>query len=118
MRTTMERRELRRHTASLLASLGNGADEVARRLAAASVKGEPGNPEGCAIAAYLGAVIGGDSRVESVKVSPWRVILHTSLGRRPVTVTLPPGLQSFVQRYDHCAFPELVRTSAPVSESV
>lgn len=111
MRASLQRRrELRRHTADMLESLGSDSSRVAERLRELGVRGLPGDPASCAVAVYLSAVIAADPAVKSVKVMPARVIISPAKGwRPPVVVGLPEAVRTFVAAFDRNAMPELVR---------
>lgn len=103
------RQELREQVAELLTSLGDDPRHVAGRLQAAGVVGTPGNVKDCAIARYLTAVVGADTRIRCVKVTNRSVALTASRSWRPLRVRLPRPLQEFVVGFDHCLHPELIR---------
>jgi hypothetical protein len=105
------RRELRSNTTNVLGSLGRDADELARRLAEAGVKGTPSDPRDCAIAVYLSAFVPADPKVRSIKVTADRVVISTARRLRPpVVIRLPEALRQFVARFDRHVYPLLVRT--------
>ncbi len=114
--TLQWRRDLRRHTAEMLQSLGRDTSNVAARLRELGVRGLPGDPSSCAVAVYLSAVIGADPAVKNVKVMPARVVLTPARRwRPPVVVSLPEAVRSFISAFDRNAMPELVRprTNSP-----
>jgi hypothetical protein len=106
-----ERRELARHAADLLGTLGDDQVTVARSLAAAGVTGEPADARRCALATYLRAVMQGDARVGAVRVFHDRVVISCPgrLRQRRVTVMLPAPARSFVAGFDAEQYPTLVR---------
>lgn len=111
MRATLQwRREMRRHTADMLNSLGRDSADVASRLKNLGVRGVPGDPGGCAIAVFLSAVVTADPAVKSVKVMPARVVICPARGwRPPVIVGLNEPVRTFIAAFDRNAMPELVR---------
>lgn len=108
------RRDLRIQIGQVLSSLGDDPAEVARRLEAAGVRGTPRDPRNCAIAVYLGAVVGADPRVRFLRVMPERVfVVASSWWRPPVIVPLPEALREFIPGFDLHAYPALVRLPQP-----
>lgn len=103
------RQELQQQVAELLSSLGDDPRRIADRLRADGALGTPGNVKDCAIARYLGAVVGADTRVRCVKVTNRAVVLSAKHSWRPLRVRLTRPLQEFVVRFDHCLHPELIR---------
>jgi|SRR5579862_250251 len=107
---TRARCELRTQVDAVLRSLGDDPAHVARHLEAAGVRGRPRNPEGCAIAVYLSAVVGSDPRVRAVLVMPERVVVQRARWwQAPVMVPLPKALCGFVAQFDHHRYPRLIR---------
>lgn len=102
---------------ALLAELGTTAVEVAESLQAAGVTGSRGDPRDCAVARYLGAVVGGERDVAGVSVG--RSVLWLSRrGLRPaVRVPLPVPVRHFVAAFDAGAHPELDRDARSASRS-
>jgi hypothetical protein len=113
-RSTDGRCVLRAQVARELGSLGATADEVAERLAAAGVRGRPGNASDCALAVYLSAVVASDPQVRAVYVAPERVLLKLDQRRwwPWIGVAMSKPLRSFVARFDRSAYPTLVRSDA------
>ncbi len=111
----MERgqRELIRTSAvTLLDSLGTSLDEVAGSLARTGVVGTPSDPQGCAVANFLQAVIGADPEVRSIHVSRSDVIIETAGWWRPrVVVRLPDPVRCFVAAFDERHYPQLLRAT-------
>jgi hypothetical protein len=103
------RRTLKDQTRDFLAALGDTSSEVASSLAAAGVTGTPGSAERCAVAAYLGAIIGSEDAISSVVVGTHRVYLRLHRGRRPVAVPLPRQIRDLIQAFDAELYPVLVR---------
>ena len=103
------RQELRHQVADLLRSLGDDPRRVADQLRAEGAVGTPGNVKDCAIARYLAAVVGADTRIRCLKVTNRSVVLTTERSCRPLRVRLTRPLQEFVVRFDHCLHPELIR---------
>lgn len=109
-RATPWRRALRAHVQEVLASLGNGPDEIARQLEEAGVRGTPHNQEDCAIAVYLSAVVGADPEVRRLRVRCERVVVESPRWyRHRVSVRLSRPLQEFVACFDHGIYPQLTR---------
>jgi hypothetical protein len=110
-----QRKALREQTRQLLDALGDDANQVANSLAAQGVHGTPHHPQRCPIARYMGAVVGGDNRVDAIAVH------HTVLFVRPAKSWLPPvrvtlsrAVRDFVTGFDEGRFPALqTRTPAP-----
>jgi hypothetical protein len=103
----------KRNTIGLLTSLGNTADAVAASLEAAGVRGVSANPRGCAVAVYLGAVIGADPQVRSVKVGRAEVVITPKRWwGRSIVVPIPPPAREFVVAFDAGRFPKLLRTAS------
>jgi hypothetical protein len=107
-------RELRQHVQELLIGLGNSPTEVAATLRRAGVRALPKDPQDCAIAVYLRAVIGGDRRVRSITVHGSTV--KVQLGERTrwrwpnlVSVLLPDPVRKFISAFDQVIYPDLVR---------
>ena len=112
------RRELRGHADCMLATLGDDAGEVARRLEDAGVRGTPGDPRDCAIAVYLSAVVAADPRVRSLRVMSQRVVISpTRWGHPPIVVELSDALRAFVVAFDRRAYPTIVRPERPARPS-
>jgi hypothetical protein len=81
---------------------------VASNLAAQQVVGKPRHSTDCAIARYLGAIVGTEQSVETVTVSD-RCVHLTLTGRRlPLRVRLPRQVCRFIQAFDAGCHPELV----------
>jgi hypothetical protein len=103
------RRQIRRGVEQVLRALGNDLDTIVSSLEAHGVRGMPKDPEECALARYLNAVIGGDPAISAVRV--WqhsvRVHLRSCLGRS-VVVQLPEILSQFIVAFDVLGFPQLV----------
>lgn len=109
-----QRETIRKHTAQLLESLGTTQSQVAGSLLANDVHGTPSDPQGCAVAVYLKAVIGADPEVRSVHVSRSDAIIDTARWWRPrIVVRLPDSVRRFVAAFDERRYPELVRAEVP-----
>lgn len=103
------RRDLRGRSLTLLQSLGSDADEVGRRLGAAAVRGDPGDPERCAVAVFLAPILSADPVVRGVRVTARCARISVRRGARfSVGVRLPEPVRSFVDGFDRGHFPELV----------
>ena len=81
----------------------------------AGIRAVPKNPEGCAIALYLGAVLGADSRMESVAVGSNCLKASTkqstpfSLFHGTMLIPVPKAVGQFIAAFDEGCYPELVR---------
>jgi hypothetical protein len=105
-----ERATVRRQTEQLLGNLGGSPGQVAATLAGSAVRGVPANSRECAVAVYLGAVVGADTRVRGVKVCKSEVLVErTGWWRRSVVVPLPTSVRQFIAAFDARTYPELVR---------
>jgi hypothetical protein len=100
---------LKAQTRDFLAALGETSSEVASSLADAGVTGTPGSAERCAVAAYLGAIIGSEDAISSVVVGTHRVYLRLHRGHRPVAVALPRQIRDLIQAFDAELYPVLIR---------
>jgi hypothetical protein len=107
-------RQLKMQTRALLAGLGACPDEVAESLRAAGVTGVPMDNRRCAVALYLGALMGGDPRVRSVNVGRCSLFIDTlappefrPAGR--LLVQLPKPVRQFVAAFDTQSYPEVTR---------
>ncbi len=110
------RRQLKSQIADLLLGLGSGRAEVATKLQALGVRAVPKDPQGCAIACFLGVVVGGDSRVNSLSVQCSRVRVTTGGAtfplRRAVSVPLPAPVRQFVMAFDAGVYPSLITSES------
>lgn len=114
MKHPSEREKIGDQAERLLSGLGKEPGQVAGSLVSAGVKGVPFNYFDCAIAVYLGAVIGADPRVERLTVTKAEVMIECrGWWRRAVVVSLPPAVGDFVARFDAEGFPDLLRPAAP-----
>lgn len=74
----------------------------------------PRNPEGCAIALYLGAVLGADSQVQSVVVGT-NCLKASTRSSTPfyfygtMLVPVPKPVGQFITAFDEGCYPELAR---------
>ncbi len=117
-----EHRQLKVQTRTLLTGLGTCPDEVAESLRAAGVHGIPKNNRGCAVALYLGALMGSDPRVRSIKVGHCSLLIDTvsSPGLRPsgrVQVQLPKPVRQFIAAFDAQNYPAITRGQRQPSPS-
>jgi hypothetical protein len=110
------RSSLRENLHGFLDGLGADGRQVAARLIEDGVSGIPRSTSDCAIARYLKAILGGDSRVASLEVTRDWLVARRAF-RHCVKVPLPEPVKEFVALFDDGAFPELIlprsRTSAP-----
>ena len=107
-------RELKRQIRAVLAELGSCRFEVAEALRNLGVHAVPKDPQDCAVAVYLKAILGTDLRVTLVLVHSRRVKVLVDEPRwyRPshlVTVTLPRPLRDFIVAFDESVYPDLLR---------
>lgn len=115
------RRQLRKQISHLLAGLGADHREVAATLQRAGIRGVPRNPGGCAIALYLGAVLGADSRIHSVTVGT-NCLKASTLKSTPfyffygtMLLPVPKPVGQFITAFDEGCYPELTRGQATTS---
>jgi len=108
------RGQLSETTMGVLTALGEDRDTVAASLEAMAVQGVAKDPEHCAIASYLSAVISSDPEVSSVKVPAAAVIVVTRSRswRRKIYLSTPNAVQDFVRAFDAGRFPKLT-SAAP-----
>ncbi len=100
-------REVRR----LVAGLGTSRRSVAAALEATGVRAAPGDAACSPVGIYLGAVIGADPNVKSVKTDGRTVVVELRAWWRPdVTVSLPAAVREFAAAFDARFYPGLVRT--------
>lgn len=107
-------RRLKKQASALLAELGHDPDEVAQSLHEAGVQGVPKSNRGCAVALYLGAVMGSDPCVRSVAVGHCTVLVNTAAPPdfRPagwLFVQLPKPVRRFVAAFDDQEYPMITR---------
>lgn len=93
----------------LLHELGDDADQVAATLVAEGVTGRRSQSRDCAIARYLGAVVGADPAVGTITVSQTAVCISgrhwwTPKARR----SLPHAIRQFIIAFDTGRYPQLV----------
>ncbi len=107
-------RQLKKHSTSLLAELGDSPEEVAASLEAAGVLGVPGSNRSCAIALYVGALMGTHPRVRSVAVGQCSLVVNlVTADLRPagrLAVQLPKPVRRFVAGFDAGCYPMLNRS--------
>lgn len=103
------RSDIRQNTTELLVGLGCNPEQVASSLEMDGAKGEPKNPERCAVAGYLHAVITVEDRVSAVNVNRCTVRIRRSSRLKPATVVrLPEAVQQFIVMFDAGSFPQLI----------
>lgn len=110
----MRKRRLRDQVGELLVALGANRSEVAASLCDAGVWGARKDPSCCAVASYLGAVVGADPRVRSLTAGQCRVkiVLNGPVRFLPpavVRVPLPRPVRQFIVAFDRGMYPMLVR---------
>jgi hypothetical protein len=113
----MRNRQLRDQVGELLVGLGTNRSEVAASLCDAGVWGARNNPRCCAVASFLGAVLGADPRVRSLTTgqSQVKIVVNGSLRFLPPTVVripLPQPVRQFIVAFDRGMYPMLVRGPA------
>jgi hypothetical protein len=92
-------------------SLGTTPKEVASKLAAYGVAGRQGDAANCAIARYMGAIIGTEPGVRAISVFDRSIRVTLTPGHLPVVVRLPRPIAKFVRAFDSGCYPELVAGS-------
>jgi hypothetical protein len=103
------RRETKSGLLRLLEHLGSDVESVIANLERSGIHGIPSNAEGCVLARYLHAVVGGESFVISIQVRKRSVrILWRSIWAQPLVVSLPLTLCEFIERFDRGEVPQLV----------
>jgi len=110
MRRVRSARTLKRQVEAFLVGLGSSDAEVAARLSREGVRGVPGDPDDCAVAVYLDAVLAADPQVRSVKVAGTAAAVYRHWRRR-ISVPLPEPTRVFIGGFDKGRFPGLVRAS-------
>jgi hypothetical protein len=116
----MRNRQLRDQVGELLVGLGANRSEVAASLCDAGVWGARNNPRCCAVASYLGAVLGADPRVRSLTTgqSQVKIVVNGPVRFLPpavVRVPLPQPVRQFIVAFDRGMYPMLVR--GPVEDA-
>jgi hypothetical protein len=111
------RRQLTRQIRSLLADLGSTHQEVASTLHRAGIRAVPKQPDNCAVAMYLGAVLGADSRIHSVTVGSNCLKAATKQATPfyfygTMLIPVPKAVGQFIAAFDEGRYPELVREDA------
>jgi hypothetical protein len=102
---------------ALLETMGGDPGAVARYLRDMGVRGDLRDPSSCAVAAFLSSVVGSDPAVRSIRVSHRNAVVRHASRWRWTVVPLPPPVRLFVAAFDAGAYPQLVRTTPPVSVS-
>lgn len=101
---------LARRVRRLLTDLGPVPNVIAESLTALGAKGEPGDPYGGPLAAFLSVVIGAEPDVKSVTVNRETVtIVRDARWHRNVTVSCPAAVSLFTQAFHAGRYPALVR---------
>jgi hypothetical protein len=110
------RRQLRQSVRQLGESLGATPGSVASNLAALRVLGRPKHSTDCAVARYLGAVVGTEPCVKTISVSDRSVHVTMTGGRVPLRVGLPQPVCHFIQGFDSGCYPDLIdRSQSPAA---
>jgi hypothetical protein len=107
-------RQLKTQIHEVLVQLGGCRTEVAEALSNSGVRAVPQDPQNCALAVYLKAVLGGDQRVSSVLVRRRDVevlVDERKLYRvaHRVRISLPQPIRDFIVAFDVSAYPALLR---------
>lgn len=111
------RRQLTRQIRSLLSDLGGSPHEVAATLHRAGIRAVPKQPDACAVAMYLGAVLGADSRIQSVTVGS-NCLKAATRQTAPfyfygtMLIPVPKAVGQFIAAFDDGRYPELIREDA------
>lgn len=114
----LSRRELRSSIRRLLDQLGNSPTEIASNLASLDVRGCRKNTSNCAIARYLGAVIGGEQSIVGISVTE-RTLYVSRVGRAwPLWVRFPKAVSTFISAFDQGCYPELLDPIGSVAGDV
>jgi hypothetical protein len=111
------RRQLTRQIRSLLSDLGSSHQEVAATLLRAGIRAVPKQPDNCAVAMYLGAVLGADSRIQSVTVGSNCLKAATKQATPfyfygTMLIPVPKAVGQFIAAFDEGCYPELIREDA------
>lgn len=107
MRLLAERAALREDAASLLGELGATASEVAATLRAMGLHGGTSSATHLAVARYLHAVMGSDSRVKQAHVRKnWLVITTTRRWRPNIRLRLPRPVRELMASAGAAGRPE------------
>ncbi len=109
---THRRRDLEERTQAVLASLGETSAQIATSLDRSGVRAMPRDPNDCAIAVFLNAVLAVHPDVRAVRVLGTEVRLCPERWWHPVVrVSLSAPLRHFVSSFDLGTYPQLMRTS-------
>jgi hypothetical protein len=115
------RRQLTRQIRSLLSELGSSHQEVAATLHRAGIRAVPKHPDSCAVAMYLGAILGADSRIQSVTVGS-NCLKAATMSATPfyfygtMLIPVPKAVGQFIAAFDEGLYPELVREDATIDQ--
>lgn len=103
------RKDLGQAVYSLLDDLGREPNEVAANLKGYGIQGQRGSSTDCAVARYLGAVVGSDPSVQSIVVRVQSVRIRSghrwNFGTR---VKVPTAVSRFICAFDQGRYPELL----------
>ncbi len=107
-------RQLKKQTRELLGGLGSCRAEVAGTLRGVGVRAVPKDPRDCAVAIYLGAVLGADTRIKSLAVQSGDVKVLVEEPKwfhlpNVVRVQLPKAVRQFIEAFDQAVYPDLIR---------
>jgi hypothetical protein len=106
--TIRTRRHLRQSVRQLGESLGATPGLVAANLVALRVMGMPKHSTDCAVARYLGAIVGTERCVKAISVSDRSVHVTLMGGHVPLRVGLPKPVCKFIQGFDSGCYPDLI----------
>jgi hypothetical protein len=100
---------------SFLSDLGANADDVAASLRDHGVQGQPQDKAQCAIARYLGAVVGTETRVRNISVGTSELsVSGPHWWSAKLVIEVPAAIQQFIRAFDRYQYPDLV---SPVRSS-
>ncbi len=100
---------LAREVHRLVTDLGTSRRSVASALEAAGVRAAPDDAARSPVAIYLGAVIGSDPKVKSVRTDGRTVVVELRAWWRPaVTVVVPTAVREFTAAFDARCYPALL----------
>jgi hypothetical protein len=117
MRRLTERASLREDAAGLLGELGGTASEVAATLCSVGLHDRTSSASQCAVARYLHAVMGPDSRVKRAHVRKnWLVVTTTERWRPGIWLRLPPPVREFMASPGAAGPPEGTEDPPPASD--
>src|SRR3974390_3045130 len=85
---------------SFLSDLGENADDVAASLRNQGVRGQPQDKAQCAIARYLGAVVGAEKRVRNISVGTSELAVSgPHWWSTKLVIEVPSAIQQFIRAF-------------------